>query len=388
MRRGFFWRIHAAFERGFEQLAQRLRRRARVEPAASPQPCSSVFALFVGERVRRSCPSSARTSSRRVDAGQFRLHVRAPRRHAPRGDRALFQPRRKTRSARSFPNDEIELVHRQHRPAQPQLSTWPSATARRPAWPTAKSSSRSSTSASQLDARIHGRRCAANLPSSFPDLTFYFQPADIVSQILELRPAGADRHPDRRLASTSENYEIAREIAERHRSRFPARVDVHLHQVVERAQAAHRRGPRRAPAVRADAAGRRESVLVSLLGSGQVSPTTGSIRTTGSRIWSRIPTPQLQDRLDRMRCNSMPLPRNAGLAQSAAARQRRRRSSASATRANVNHYNVQPVFDVYANVQGRDLGSVAGDIDRSLPSYRAEARRRATRSPCAARWKA
>jgi multidrug efflux pump subunit AcrB len=30
----------------------------------------------------------------------------------------------------------------------------------------------------------------------------------------------------------------------------------------------------------------------------------------------------------------------------------------------VNHYNVQPVFDVYANVQGRDLGGVAHDIDQ------------------------
>jgi multidrug efflux pump subunit AcrB len=32
----------------------------------------------------------------------------------------------------------------------------------------------------------------------------------------------------------------------------------------------------------------------------------------------------------------------------------------------VNHYNVQPVFDVYANVQGRDLGGVADDIDKII----------------------
>jgi multidrug efflux pump subunit AcrB len=36
----------------------------------------------------------------------------------------------------------------------------------------------------------------------------------------------------------------------------------------------------------------------------------------------------------------------------------------------VNHYNVQPVYDIFANVQGRDLGSVASDIDRVLASYR------------------
>jgi multidrug efflux pump subunit AcrB len=32
----------------------------------------------------------------------------------------------------------------------------------------------------------------------------------------------------------------------------------------------------------------------------------------------------------------------------------------------VNHYNVQPLYDVYANVQGRDLGGVATDVDHVL----------------------
>src|SRR5205814_1678207 len=32
----------------------------------------------------------------------------------------------------------------------------------------------------------------------------------------------------------------------------------------------------------------------------------------------------------------------------------------------VNHYNVQPVFDVLANVQGRDLGGVAGQVNKIL----------------------
>ena len=32
----------------------------------------------------------------------------------------------------------------------------------------------------------------------------------------------------------------------------------------------------------------------------------------------------------------------------------------------VNHYNVQPLYDVYANVQDRDLGAVANDVDQVL----------------------
>jgi len=36
----------------------------------------------------------------------------------------------------------------------------------------------------------------------------------------------------------------------------------------------------------------------------------------------------------------------------------------------VNHYNVQPVYDVYAGVQDRDLGSVAREVDRVLDEFR------------------
>jgi multidrug efflux pump subunit AcrB len=35
-----------------------------------------------------------------------------------------------------------------------------------------------------------------------------------------------------------------------------------------------------------------------------------------------------------------------------------------------NHYNVQPVFDVFVNTQGRDLGAVSNDIDRVLAGFR------------------
>src|SRR5260370_11548963 len=32
----------------------------------------------------------------------------------------------------------------------------------------------------------------------------------------------------------------------------------------------------------------------------------------------------------------------------------------------VNHYNIQPVFDIFANVSGRDLGGVAGEVDKII----------------------
>jgi multidrug efflux pump subunit AcrB len=38
----------------------------------------------------------------------------------------------------------------------------------------------------------------------------------------------------------------------------------------------------------------------------------------------------------------------------------------------VNHYNVQPLYDVYANVQDRDLGSVARDVDRVIAEFQSK----------------
>jgi multidrug efflux pump subunit AcrB len=42
------------------------------------------------------------------------------------------------------------------------------------------------------------------------------------------------------------------------------------------------------------------------------------------------------------------------------------------TSAVMSHYNVQPVFDVYANVQDRDLGGVAGEVDKVIAEYNAK----------------
>src|SRR5437016_13562651 len=38
----------------------------------------------------------------------------------------------------------------------------------------------------------------------------------------------------------------------------------------------------------------------------------------------------------------------------------------------VNHYNVQPVFDVLANVQGRDLGGVASQVTKVLDEFKSK----------------
>ena len=52
--------------------------------------------------------------------------------------------------------------------------------------------------------------------------------------------------------------------------------------------------------------------------------------------------------------------------------------SRTTTPLSLNHYNVQPVFDVYANVQGTDLGSVSDAVDRIVATYTANLSRAST----------
>ena len=46
--------------------------------------------------------------------------------------------------------------------------------------------------------------------------------------------------------------------------------------------------------------------------------------------------------------------------------------------ANVNHYNVQPLYDVYANVQGRDLAAVSADVQKAIDAVRGDLPRGST----------
>ena len=74
-----------------------------------------------------------------------------------------------------------------------------------------------------------------------------------------------------------------------------------------------------------------------------------------------------------------------GVRRPAAAVESGRPSAAASRPAIVNHYNVQPVFDVYANVDRRDLGSVGAEVEKIVGRDDAPSCRAAPRSRCAAR---
>ena len=216
------------------------------------------------------------------------------------------------------------------------------------------------------DTWVYARRLREELPAAFPEATFFFRSADMVGQILNFGiPAPIDVQVGGRSPA---NYRIAKTI-ERQLARVPGAVDVRLHQVVD------------APELRIDVDRTRaaqmgltqrdvaNNVLTSLSSSGQVAPNYWLDPVTGVSYLIAVQTPESQvastDDVGRT-----PLSTSRGGPPQLLA------NVATLTHATTpmvsSHYNVQPVLDVYAGVQDRDLGGVATDVDRIVKEARGQ----------------
>jgi multidrug efflux pump subunit AcrB len=218
------------------------------------------------------------------------------------------------------------------------------------------------------------RELRIRLNREFPDLTFFFQPADIVGQILNFGlPAPIDVQVVGPVKNLEKNYDIARQIAQRVQ-RIPGAVDVHVHQVndvpmmkfdVDRTRA------RELGYSQKDVA---NSMLISLSSSGQLSPNWWVNPATNVDYLVAVQTPQYKMDTSEALLNT-PLAPLGGASLAGGPRQllgNVAHMQRGLTASVINHYNVQPVCDVYANVQDRDLGSVAREVDRVLADFRSQ----------------
>ena len=203
------------------------------------------------------------------------------------------------------------------------------------------------------------RQLRERLNREFPGTTFYFLPADIVSQTLNFGlPAPFDVQIVGRNQAAS--HAIAVQLAEQIR-KIPGAVDVRVQQPdnwpqfrisVDRSKAAELGLTEQNVA---------NSVLLGLSGSTQVQPAYWIDPKIGVQYLINVrATEYAMDSVQQL--NAMPISAN----QPGTSDAQILANLASISRVNVSpvvsHYNVIPVIDVYGNVDGRDLGGVLGDL--------------------------
>jgi multidrug efflux pump subunit AcrB len=363
---GLFARMHAGFERGFEQvresyaglLASLLRRRLIVPVAAILVLClGGAMLMLVG---RDFFPL--------IDGGQIQLHVRAPAGMRIEATEAVFQAvEDKIREVipaaeRDRIVDNIGLPARAYNLAFADGSTI------------------GVNDGVILVALKDGhaptgdyvRKLRTVLPAAFPGSLFYFQPADMVTQILnfglpsqiDIRTVGYDR---------ATNLQVAKEL-KRRIAAIPGIADAHLQQEVDAPAFYTMIDRTRAVQLGLNASTIATNLNVSLSSSEQVTPNFWTDPTSGIPYYLAVQTPEskvasLNDLANTpvsaatLGAGNVVVP---GLLSNVATIKR------GSVPTNSNQTNIQPVYDVYASLQGRDLGSISADIDKVVADLQKE----------------
>jgi CzcA family heavy metal efflux pump len=350
-RPGVFRRIHLGFERLFETTRDAYR--DTLDWAMDHRIVVVVFFLAFTAASAALLPFIGEDFFPQVDAGQFRLHVRAP-----AGTRleqtAQYFTRVESSIRQTIPAAELNLILDNIGLPQGGINlVYADPSTIGPA----DGEILVSLKEKHAPTWDYVKRLRGRLSREFPDLMFFFQPSDIISQILNFGlPAPIDVQISGR--NQMANYNLAREMA-RKIAGIPGAADVHVHQVVNSPELRVTVDRSRASEVGLTQRDVANSLLISLSSSGQVSPNFWLNPENSVSYTVAAQTPQYRvDSLEAL--GNMPIAANTTpqLLSNLARIERR------STMAVVNHYNVQPVFDVFANVQDRDLGSVAGEVNR------------------------
>jgi len=198
------------------------------------------------------------------------------------------------------------------------------------------------------------------LPQEFPGTAFSFLPADIVSQILNF---GAPAPIDLQVAGPNQdaNQRYAIEVMRKMRL-IPGIADTRIQQ-----DSTYPQFTVSVDRSRADQLGITEqdvtnSVVASLSGTSQVSPTYWLNPNNGVSYPIVAQTPQY--RMESLSAlSNLPVTGKDGQSQILGGIATIERGVGDAV---VSHYNIEPLYDVFATTQGRDLGAVASNIQHIL----------------------
>jgi CzcA family heavy metal efflux pump len=348
---GFFKRYQRRFETGFDKF--RTAYRDLLEAALENRKAfAAVFLLF--------CVASAglvfflgEDFFPSVDAGQFRLHVRAhPGLRIEETARLVDQIESSIRS-QTKPGEVSTVLDNIGLPYSGiNLSYSNGGTIG-----TSDAEILVSLSEHHAPTSEIVRHLRQELPQRFPGVEFFFQPSDIVTQILNFGlPAPIDIQvigPD-----TAGNFGVAQAISNRVRHVTGA-ADVHVQQLMNQPTLFMDMDRVRAQQVGINGRDVAQNVLVSLSGSFQTAPTFWLNPKNHVSYNIAVQSPQY-------RIDSMQALLNTPVSSPTAATPQVLSNLVDVRPlyrpAVVSHYNVASVTDVYASVDGRDLGGVSRDI--------------------------
>jgi CzcA family heavy metal efflux pump len=352
--KGWFGRFHARFERGFERLRGGYRNwlNACLHHRGFFAACFLAFCVA-------SClltPFLGEDFFPKVDAGQMRLHVRAKTGtrveqtavlcdHVEKVIRRIVPPKELESIVDNIglPTSGINVSYNNGGTIGPFDAEILISLNREKHHPTAD----------------YIRRLRHDLNREFPGVSFFFQPADIVSQVLNFGlPSPIDIQIMGR--DQAKNYDIAQGIAAQLRA-IPGAVDVHVQQMFDLPSLklqADRTKLQEVGYTERDVAA---SLLVALSGSFQTAPSFYLNPANGVSYQVTSQTPQYQ--LDSLQSlAAMPVTGPSGATSQLLGNLAT--ISRGAEQGVISHYNIQPVIDVYGDVQGRDLGGVAKDFEK------------------------
>jgi multidrug efflux pump subunit AcrB len=352
--KGWFGRFHGRFEAGFERLRSTYREWLRL--------ClhhRALFAVCFLAFCGGSClllPFLGEDFFPKVDAGQMRLHVRARTGTRVEATAALCDHVEAT-IRRIIPPQELDAILDNVGLPISGINI----------------SYNNGGTIGPFDAEIlislnrekhrptgeHIRKLRRELNAEFPGVSFFFQPADIISQVLnfglpspiDIQVVGRDQ---------AANYRVAVNLADQLR-KIPGAVDVHIQQMFDQPNLRVQADRTKVQEVGFDQRTLAGSLLVALSGSFQTAPSfwLNPLNGVSYNVVSQVP----QYKLDSlMSLANIPITGLGGAVPQLLGNLAT--FSRGAEQAVVSHYDVQPVIDVYGDVQGCDLGSVATSMQR------------------------
>jgi multidrug efflux pump subunit AcrB len=356
-RQGFFRRYQQRFEHAFERFRSGYRRAlGRVlEGSTLFAACFLIFCVASGALIF----VLGRDFFPKVDAGQIRLHFRA---------RTGLRIEETARLA-----DQIDSVIRQTIPSNELQTILDNLGVPYSGINLSYSNSGTyGTADGEILVQLKQERgrptseyidqLRAKLPQTFPGTQFFFQPADIVTQILNFgTPAPIDVAISGN--NINGNYEVAQKLANEMRH-IPGAVDVHVQQALDEPTLHMDIDRTRVQSVGLQAKDVAQNLLVSLSSSFQTAPAFWLDPRNGVSYNVAVQTPQY-------RVDSYQALQNTPVTGSVAGTQPQiignlARTSTTTRPAVVSHYNVQPMINVYASVSGRDLGGVSDDLMKKV----------------------